>query len=73
MKKITLEIEDDIYNDIVRLVPWGSRRRVFEGVLRLIRDAALEDGTIVVGAIMANQFKIIWKDNQVAEVRGPKD
>ena len=61
MRKFTIEVEDELYEDLVKLVPWGNRRRVFCSVLQVICDAAKIDGGIVVGAILANQFRLTWK------------
>lgn len=61
MRKFTIEVEDELYEDLVKLVPWGNRRRVFCSILQLVCDAAKIDGGIVVGALLANQFRLVWK------------
>ena len=58
--KITVEIPQDLHEEMKRTLPWGFRRHVLEAVLRLVMRAVREDGEIVIGAIMAGEYQLKW-------------
>lgn len=58
--KITTDIPSELAAKLHELVPWGMRKHLMTAVLETILKAIETDGEIVMGAIMARQFKLQW-------------
>lgn len=58
MKRIVVRVPDDLFDDVARTLPYGVRRHVVEGVLRLVVDTIDEHGEIAIGAMMAGKFRL---------------
>lgn len=59
MKRITVLVDDELFDRMNAAVPHGFRRHVVCSVLRLVVDAIEADGNIMVGAIMSDQYKLV--------------
>lgn len=58
--KMTIEVPSDIYNRLTKHVPWGTRQRVILQLIKLLAESVERDGAIVVGALMADRFSLVW-------------
>lgn len=58
-RKFTVELPDDVWEDMQKHVPWGLRGAVAIALLRLAIIAAKNDGYIALGAIIEGKYKIV--------------
>ena len=63
MKRITLHIEEAMYNDLQVYIEHGFRQHVVKSVLRAVIGAIKERGPIVIGALMADQYKLVLDES----------
>lgn len=59
MKRISLDIEDELYQDLRAYVPHGFRRHLLAVIIRLAVDAVKDNGQVMIGALMAGEFKLV--------------
>lgn len=57
-RSINVKVPSDLHDEFVRLVPRGLRLVLMKSILTLILDAINKDGEIVLGAIMAGEYKL---------------
>ena len=57
-RSINVKVPSDLHDEFVRLVPRGLRLVLMKSILTLILDAVNKDGEIVLGAIMAGEYKL---------------
>ena len=58
MKHVNVQLTPDVYNEMRETVPWGLRGQLIDRLLHLVVDAIREDGPIVIGAILAGEYKL---------------
>ena len=56
-RHINVQVPRDLYVEFQDAVPWGLRMLLFRNILQLILDA-VQDGQIVLGAIMSGEYKL---------------
>lgn len=61
MKRLSIPIEDDL-SDRIDKMPWGVRSSVIRALLTRVLDAADKKGSMIFGAVMSDEFDIIYKD-----------
>lgn len=59
MKRITLLVEDELFERLNAGVPHGFRRHLLSAVLKMIMAAISKHGDAVTGAIVAGKFKLV--------------
>lgn len=60
MKRITLQVEEDLFDKMTDKLPHGFRNHVLAAVLKLIMDAMDGmDAKAIIGAILAGKFKLV--------------
>lgn len=63
MAKINLRVSRDLHTELLATVPWGLRRHLVEALLRLVLQAIRKEGPIMVGALLAGEFKLVRDEN----------
>lgn len=58
MKKITLMVDDDLFEDVNKHIPWGFRKHVMSTLLRMAVEIAKKDGQIGLAAVMDDSFSL---------------
>lgn len=58
-KRITLLVPEDLADRLAEHVPHGFRKHLLASMIKLVLDAIEEDGEMVIGAIMSNNFKLV--------------
>lgn len=60
MKRITLQVDDELFEALDTKVPHGFRNHLLEAVLKLIIGAMQgASAKAVIGAIVAGRFKLV--------------
>lgn len=62
-KRITLLVDAEMHDRITELIPRGFRKHLISALIELVMDAIERDGEIVIGAIMAREFKLVRADS----------
>ena len=65
-KRITLILEDSLYEDLSSRVPHGYRRHIMAKLIRLALDAIQRDGDIMIGALMSGEYKLVRDEKREA-------
>jgi hypothetical protein len=58
-KRITVMVDESIYDRLQGEIRYGFRGPIIEGVLTLVLNAVKKDGEMMVGALIAGQYKLI--------------
>lgn len=58
MRKLTVLVDDDLFEDVNKYVPWGLRRHVVSTLLRMAVDVAKKEGQVGLAAVMENSFSL---------------
>lgn len=58
-KRLSVIIPETLFEEYKATIDWGLRKFLFAAVLRLIVDAVKQDGMLVVGAILAGEYKLV--------------
>ncbi len=61
-KRITLLVQDDLYERLNELVPHGFRKHLLIGLIHTALDAIENNGGMMVGALIAREFKLVRTD-----------
>jgi hypothetical protein len=57
-RSINVKVPSDLHDEFVRVIPRGLRLVLMKSILTLVLDAIRSDGEIVLGAIMAGEYKL---------------
>ena len=57
-KHINVQLPETLHREVMEVIPWGLRGYLYQSILRLILDAIREDGQIVLGAVLAGEYKL---------------
>lgn len=58
-KRIHITVNPELWDDFRGTIQWGLRQYLIGAVLKLIIDAVKQDGMLVVGAILAGEYKLV--------------
>lgn len=61
-KRTTLILDDKLFEDLNAHVPYGFKRYLLEKLIRLAVDAIKTDGQIMIGALIAGEYKLVRDD-----------
>lgn len=59
LKRITIQVEPELFADLERLVKHGFRRHLLEKLIRLALTSIEEEGDIMLGALIAGEYKLV--------------
>lgn len=59
MKRITLQVEDDLHDRLNQVVQHGFRRHLMENLIVTALDAIERDGPMMLGALIGGQYKLV--------------
>ena len=59
MRRLTLDVSDELFEQAQADIPWGVRSEVLRALLTKAIEAGNRHGTLIYGAIMDGQFDII--------------
>lgn len=62
MKRVSIPIEDDLFDALTEHVPHGFRRHLINRLLKLAVNAVKNDGQIMLGALIAGEYKLVRHD-----------
>ncbi len=62
MKRVSIPIEDQLFDDMTEHVPHGFRRHLIARMLALAVNAVKNDGQIMLGALIAGEYKLVRHD-----------
>ena len=63
MKRISVDLEEELYADLCKYIPHGFRKHVLHVLIKLVVSAIKENGNVMIGALMSGDFKLV-KDIQ---------
>lgn len=66
-KRLSVIIPELLFNDFRDTIDWGLRQYLFAAVLKLIIQAVKQDGMLVVGAILAGEYKLVRAEKEREE------
>lgn len=58
MKKITVLVEDDLYEDMQTYIQWGLRRHVLSTLITMAVDVAKNEGQVGIAALIQGSFSL---------------
>lgn len=58
VKHVNVQLPEALHREVMEVIPWGLRGHLYQSILRLILDAIREDGQIVLGAVLAGEYKL---------------
>ena len=62
-KRITLLVSEELYERLNASVPHGYRKHLLAAVIDTVLKAIEDDGEMLIGALMARQFKLVRDDH----------
>ena len=65
MTRTTFVIDDELYDRMRATIPHGFRRWVITAVLETVIDAIEREGELMIGAIMAGNYKIVFDTDEL--------
>lgn len=66
LKRVTVQVEAELFNDLNRVVRHGFRGHLIERLLRMVVDSIERDGDIMLGALIAGEFKLVREEREAA-------
>lgn len=57
-------IEPELYQDFTKEIPWGLRASLTAIVIQLIVTAVKADGRMMIGALLAGEYKLVRADKE---------
>lgn len=60
--KMTVKIPKELHDRLFRAIPWGLRRHLISSVLETVVTAIEKEGEIVMGAVMAGSYRLVWDE-----------
>jgi hypothetical protein len=61
-KRISIQVTDETNERFTANIPHGYRRHLLEKIIVIVLDSIEEHGPIMIGAIMADEYKIVRTD-----------
>lgn len=68
LKRITIQIKPDLYERLHTVIPHGYRRHLLAGLIGTALDSIEQRGEVMIGAIMAGKYKLVWDDAERPEI-----
>lgn len=68
LKRITVQVEPELYTRLNRVVQHGFRRHLMAGLIKLALDAIEERGEVMIGALVAGKFKLVWDEEDSPKI-----
>lgn len=68
LKRITIQIKPAQYERLHNAIPHGYRRHLLSGLIDLALEAVEDKGEVMIGALMAGKFKLVWDDPERPDI-----
>lgn len=62
LKRITIQLDPELYKDLKRVVEHGYRRHILASLIRMAVNAVETEGEMMIGALMSGKFKVVMHD-----------
>lgn len=57
--RITILVDKELAEELQAAIPWGMRQHVVNGILRMVVDAIKKDGSMALGALISDRYRLI--------------
>ena len=62
-RRVAVTVDDETWNRLTDLIPWGSRSVVIRSLLEILAEAVDKHGLIILGAIQDRSVKLVLRSN----------
>jgi hypothetical protein len=59
MKRVATEVPDELFEDVLRYIPWGVRQRLMLCVIEQVVEVAKEHGELGIAAILCGKLTLV--------------
>lgn len=59
MRRVSIDVPDELFADIARAIPWGIRQRLLNCILEQLVKLADENGEMGLAAIMSGKLSLL--------------
>ncbi len=66
LKRITIQVDEKLFNDLNRVVRHGFRRHLIEKLLQLAIESIEDKGDIMIGALISGEYKLVRDEQREA-------
>lgn len=66
LKRVTVQVDPELFDELNRVVRHGFRGHLLERLLRMVLDSIERDGDIMLGALIAGEFKLVRDKREAA-------